>query len=31
VHVSELSEAVRGVFRYANALTIFLDLDKLLA
>ncbi|HXA16935.1 MAG TPA: chemotaxis protein CheW [Thermoanaerobaculia bacterium] len=31
VHSSELSEAVRGVFRYANALTILLDLDKLLA
>src|SRR3954464_6935729 len=31
VHSSELSEAVRGVFRYASALTILLDLDKLLA
>jgi purine-binding chemotaxis protein CheW len=31
VHSSELSEAVRGVFRQANALTILLDLDKLLA
>jgi purine-binding chemotaxis protein CheW len=31
VHSSELSEAVRGVFRHANALTILLDLDKLLA
>jgi len=31
VHSSELSEAVRGVFRYSNALTILLDLDKLLA
>jgi purine-binding chemotaxis protein CheW len=31
VHSSELNEAVRGVFRYANALTILLDLDKLLA
>jgi purine-binding chemotaxis protein CheW len=31
VHSSELSEAVRGVFRYANALTILIDLDKLLA
>ncbi len=31
VHSSELSEAVRGVFRYGNALTILLDLDKLLA
>jgi purine-binding chemotaxis protein CheW len=30
VHSSELSEAVRGVFRHANALTILLDLDKLL-
>jgi len=31
VHSSELSEAVRGVFRHASALTILLDLDKLLA
>jgi purine-binding chemotaxis protein CheW len=31
VHSSELSEAVRGVFRHGNALTILLDLDKLLA
>ena len=31
VHSSELTEAVRGVFRQANALTILLDLDKLLA
>jgi purine-binding chemotaxis protein CheW len=31
VHSSELSEAVRGVFRQGNALTILLDLDKLLA
>ncbi len=31
VHASELSEAIRGVFRHANALTILLDLDKLLA
>jgi len=31
VHSSELSEAVRGVFRHANALTILLDLDKLLS
>jgi purine-binding chemotaxis protein CheW len=31
VHSSELSEAVRGVFRHVNALTILLDLDKLLA
>ncbi|HEX3577770.1 MAG TPA: chemotaxis protein CheW [Thermoanaerobaculia bacterium] len=30
VHSSELTEAVRGVFRHANALTILLDLDKLL-
>ncbi len=30
VHSSELSEAVRGVFRHAGALTILLDLDKLL-
>jgi purine-binding chemotaxis protein CheW len=31
VHSSEKSEAIRGVFRHANALTILLDLDKLLA
>ena len=31
VHSSELSEAVRGVFRHGNALTILIDLDKLLA
>jgi len=31
VHSSELSDAVRGVFRHAGALTILLDLDKLLA
>ncbi|HEV7424924.1 MAG TPA: chemotaxis protein CheW [Thermoanaerobaculia bacterium] len=31
VHSSELSDAVRGVFRHGNALTILLDLDKLLA
>jgi purine-binding chemotaxis protein CheW len=31
VHVSEQSEAIRGVFRHADALTILLDLDKLLA
>jgi purine-binding chemotaxis protein CheW len=31
VHASEQSEAIRGVFRHANALTILLDLDKLLA
>ena len=30
VHASEQSEAIRGVFRQANALTILLDLDKLL-
>jgi purine-binding chemotaxis protein CheW len=30
VHASEHSEAIRGVFRHANALTILLDLDKLL-
>ena len=30
VHTSEQSEAIRGVFRHANALTILLDLDKLL-
>lgn len=31
VHTSEQSESIRGVFRHANALTILLDLDKLLA
>jgi purine-binding chemotaxis protein CheW len=31
VHLSELTEAVRGVFRHGDALTIFLDLDKLLS
>jgi purine-binding chemotaxis protein CheW len=31
VHPSEQTEAIRGVFRQANALTILLDLDKLLA
>ncbi len=31
VHASELTEAVLGVFRQGNALTILLDLDKLLA
>jgi len=31
VHASELHEAIRGVFRPANALTILLDFDKLLA
>jgi purine-binding chemotaxis protein CheW len=31
VHASELHEAVRGVFRHADALTILLDFDKLLA
>ena len=30
VHVSEQDDSVRGVFRVANALTILLDLDKLL-
>jgi len=30
VHASEQSDAIRGVFRHANALTILLDLDKLL-
>ncbi|MCU1246035.1 MAG: cheW [Acidobacteria bacterium] len=30
VHASELDDAVRGVFRHAGALTILLDLDKLL-
>jgi purine-binding chemotaxis protein CheW len=30
VHASEQSEAIRGVFRQANALTILLDFDKLL-
>lgn len=31
VHASEQSEAIRGVFRRDDALTILLDLDKLLA
>ena len=31
VHSSELTEAIRGVFQHAGALTILLDLDKLLA
>ena len=31
VHTSEQTEAIRGVFRHAGALTILLDLDKLLA
>ena len=31
VHASEQDESVRGVFRYKGALTILLDLDKLLA
>lgn len=31
VHASEQHEAIRGVFRVANALTILLDLDKLLS
>lgn len=30
VHASELDESVRGVFRVAGALTILIDLDKLL-
>ena len=30
VHASEQDDSVRGVFRYADALTILLDLDKLL-
>ena len=30
VHSSEQTEAIRGVFRHAGALTILLDLDKLL-
>lgn len=30
VHSSELDDAIQGVFRQANALTILLDLDKLL-
>ncbi len=31
VHSSEQTEAIRGVFQHAGALTILLDLDKLLA
>ena len=31
VHASELDESIRGVFQHAGALTILLDLDKLLA
>lgn len=31
VHASEQREAIRGVFRHGGALTILLDLDKLLA
>ncbi|HXG57741.1 MAG TPA: chemotaxis protein CheW [Thermoanaerobaculia bacterium] len=31
VHASELEESIRGVFRHDGALTILLDLDKLLA
>lgn len=31
VHSSELTDAIRGVFRHAGALTILLDLDKLLS
>jgi chemotaxis signal transduction protein len=30
VHATELDESIRGVFRIAEALTILLDLDKLL-
>lgn len=30
VHMTELEEAIRGVFRVSGALTILLDLDKLL-
>ena len=30
VHAGEANEAIRGVFRVAGALTILLDLDKLL-
>jgi purine-binding chemotaxis protein CheW len=30
VHTNELEEAIRGVFRAGGALTILLDLDKLL-
>jgi purine-binding chemotaxis protein CheW len=30
VHANELTESIRGVFRAGNALTILLDLDKLL-
>jgi len=30
VHANELTESIRGVFRTGNALTILLDLDKLL-
>lgn len=30
VHISEQSEAIRGVFRHGDALTILLDFDKLL-
>lgn len=30
VHAAELEESIRGVFRVSNALTILLDLDKLL-
>lgn len=31
IHTSEQREAIRGVFRHADALTILLDFDKLLA
>jgi len=30
VHANELDESIRGVFRASGALTILLDLDKLL-
>ena len=30
VHTSEQEESVRGVFRHGDALTILLDLEKLL-
>jgi len=31
IHSSELTDSIRGVFQHAGALTILLDLDKLLA
>ena len=31
IHSSEQTDAIRGVFQHAGALTILLDLDKLLA